>query len=315
MSLRHIATLMVFSAVLIGLSQSSFAQRVVVPGSGTKVDSVGDDFEAEDWTYNLAMPKSSENIDKKRRAPFGRAVNNRWYEGAKRGDPDVVKRVATPANGIPGSKGALLLQSLHTGVPGKRSFKLQQDDFICNIHEKIGRTDVSRQPSCVCRVFLPPVDQWENRTGPQFAFRIALEAMVQKKNTGFLKIGSSKKNEIFWPGMFIEFESKHDGRREHDYAWLRIRSNRMGQDFKGLQITQTGWWTLGMSVSKDGAVHYFAKPGVEDLTIDDHITTQVPYSYKAERFRTFFFNVCNNDDGKNWSTRWIVDDPAFYLTN
>jgi hypothetical protein len=69
-----------------------------------------------------------------------------------------------------------------------------------------------------------------------------------------------------------------------------------------------------MSVSKDGRVHYFARPGVENLTINDHIASQMPYGYRAERFRTFFFNICNDDDGKTWSTDWIIDDPAFYTT-
>ena len=70
----------------------SYAQRrVVVPGTGRKVAEVGDDFEDSEWSYNFRMPKSSENIDKKRRGPYGRASNNRWYEGVKRGDPDVVR--------------------------------------------------------------------------------------------------------------------------------------------------------------------------------------------------------------------------------
>lgn len=293
-------------------NSSLFAQRVIVPGTGTKIINVGDDFEEENWTYNFAGPKSSDNIDKKRRGPFGRAANGRWYEGGKRGDPDVVKQVPTPAGGLSGSKKALLLRSMKTGVPGKVTNKMQQDDFICNIHEKIGRTPIRMEPNCVVRVFLPPIDEWENRTGPHFAFRIALEATIRKPNTGFLKIGSSKTTETYWPGMFIELDSKHDGKRDHDYVWIRIRGDKRGRDFKGMQITQTGWWTLGMSVSKDGYTHFFAKPGVADLTASDRITTQIPYSYTPETFRTFFFNVCNNDDGKTWSTKWVIDDPAFY---
>ncbi|MEE2640526.1 MAG: hypothetical protein VX768_07870 [Planctomycetota bacterium] len=286
--------------------------NMIIPGTGRKIESVGDDFEDEDWKYNFRMPKSSENIDKRQRGPFGRSENDRWYEGVKRGDPDIIKRVATPSGGIAGSQGALLLKTLNTGIPGRQSFKLQQDDFICNIHDKIGKTAVSKEPNCVVRVYLPPVDTWENRTGPHFAFRIALEATVNKPRKGFLAVGSAKTNEIFWPGMFIEFVSKRSG-QPHDYAWIRIRGDRLGHDFRGIQITRAGWWTLGMSVSSDGAVHYFAKPGVDDLTAADHITSQVPYGYRAERFRTFFFNVCNGDNGKTWSTDWVIDDPTLYL--
>ena len=78
-------------------------------------------------------------------------------------------------------------------------------------------------------------------------------------------------------------------------------------------MDQGGWWTLGLSFSRDGMVHYFAKPGVEDLTMDDHLTSQFPYGYRTERLKTFFYNVCSRDDGKTWSTPWIVDDPKVYF--
>jgi hypothetical protein len=68
-----------------------------------------------------------------------------------------------------------------------------------------------------------------------------------------------------------------------------------------------------MSVTPDGMVHYYASPGVEDLTEDDYITSQFPYSYRAERFRTFFYNICSADDGRRWSTSFVVDDPKVYV--
>ena len=120
-------------------------------------------------------------------------------------------------------------------------------------------------------------------------------------------------NEIYWPGMFIEFENKSQSRKENDYATIRIRGNKSGKDFTGPQITSTGWWTLGMSVTPDGMVHYYASPGVDDLTEDDYITSQFPYDYRAERFRTFFYNVCSANDGKRWSTAFVVDDPKVFV--
>ncbi len=116
--------------------------------------------------------------------------------------------------------------------------------------------------------------------------------------------------------MFINFESKEGNGatgQEHDSAYISIRGNSYGGDFKGKQITVTGWWTLGMSVTPDGMVHYYAKPGVEELTSNDRITSQYPYGNSALRFRTFFFNVCNGDDNKTWSTQWIIDDPTLYI--
>ena len=81
----------------------------------------------------------------------------------------------------------------------------------------------------------------------------------------------------------------------------------------GPRIEQLGWWTLGMSFSPDGVVHYFASPGVDALTPEDHITSQYPYAYRTEWLKTFFFNVCTHDDGKTWSTPWVIDDPQVFF--
>lgn len=285
------------------------AQRVLVPGTGHKVELVGDDFEDPEWTFIPNLPKSSKNINEFTGGAGGKSQNGRWYEGVKRGQPDYIRRVATPPGGLPGSEGALMLRSLQTGVPGRPSFRTQQDDFICNIHYRMkGTIPVSQSPSFVVRVFLPPIDQWEERTGPSFAVRSALTTRIHDRKEGW-------KEEIYWPGMFIEFESKERSGREHDFAYLRMRANSRGGDFRGPQITQTGWWTFGMSNTPDGQVHFFAKPGIEDLTQEDHIVSTFPYGYRCQRFMTFFFNVCNGDDNRTWSTPWVIDDPTFYLAN
>ena len=113
--------------------------------------------------------------------------------------------------------------------------------------------------------------------------------------------------------MFIEFETKEDTGNPHDAAYLRVRADNSGYDYKAKDITVTGWWTLGMSFTPDGAVHYYAKPGVKDLTKEDYITSHFPYGYRCQRFRTFFFNVCNGDDRRTWSSELVVDDSAAYF--
>ena len=247
------------------------------------------------------------------RTPAGRSTNGRWYEGAKRGHPDIIRRVATPADGLPGSTGALLLQSTHTGIPGRPSRRMQQDDFVCNVHYRMqGGISVSQSPSVVTRVFLPPVAEWEKRTGPHFAFRSSLETTVSKPGKGVFGSGSSREKETYWPGMFIEFTSAADSRQGYDSAAIRIRGNRRGGDYVARQIEVTGWWTFGMSFTPDGQVHYYASPGVDDLTAEDHLASEFPYSYRAETFRTFFFNVCSVDDGRTESTAFIIDDSTIY---
>lgn len=294
------------------------AQRAVIPGTGSEIVGVADDFEASDWNYIPRDPKSTEDIDENQRGPMGRSTNGRWYEGIKRGHPDIVKRVSTPQDGLPGSTGALLLRSKFTGIPGRPSGKMGQDDFVANVQYRLKRKiNVAEVPSVTTRVYLPPVDEWEDRTGPHFGFRLALEttAMVDKEvGIGIFKRTKREMgNEVYWPGMFIEFENKRQSRKEHDYATIRIRSNSRGGDFTGPQITTTGWWTLGMSVTPDGMVHYYASPGVDDLTEEDYITSQYPYGYKCERFRTFFYNICSANDGRRWSTAFVVDDPKVFV--
>lgn len=285
------------------LSFAAYAQaEPVVPGTGTKIVQVGDDFEEEDWVFYFNGPKSTETLDKRENLPTGLSKNNRWYEGVKRGYPDIVRRVETPPGGPEGSKGALLLQSLYTGWQGSPSYQMQQDDFVCNVYTRLGGTvPVWQTPSCIVRVYLPPVDQWEARTGPHFGFRLSVDTMT------------SKKRETYWPGMFINFESKTQTRQEHDYAYISIRSSRNGQDYKALQIAQTGWWTLGMTCTPDGQIHYYAKPGLENLTPEDRIASEYPYGYRCERFQAFFFNVCSADDGRHWSTPWIIDNAEMFF--
>ena len=287
---------------------------VLIPGTGSAVKGLGDDFEDTQWTWNYRHPKSSEEQDKRMRGPLGSSINKKWFEGPKRGTPDVVKRIELPMHGIEGSTHGMLIASMNTGIPGRSSYKMEQDDLIHDTRRVLGSggIPVSDSPSIVTRVYLPPFEQWENRTGPSFGFRsgcfthatITGEDHPNKGEWGL---------EEYWPGMFICFESSHDGKFKQDGAYLRIRGGRNGAEMMGPRMDQGGWWTLGLSFSRDGMVHYFAKPGVEDLTMDDHLTSQFPYGYRTERLKTFFYNVCSRDDGKTWSTPWIVDDPKVYF--
>lgn len=286
------------------------AVQPVVPGTGIRVEQVGDDFEESDWEWYHYWPKSTEENNKYQNAPGGESKNGRWYEGIKRGHPDHIIRVPTPPGGLEGSKGSLLLRSLYTGIPRYPSYRQQQDDFVCNVVDLLGGAiPIHQTPSFVTRVFLPPVDKWENRSGCHFAIRASTDTWIHKASYG----RSHTERELYYPGMFIEFEAKEDTGLGYDIAYLRIRADSSGSDFKGKDITVTGWWTMGMSFTPDGSVHYYAKPGVENLTKADYITSQYPYGYRCERFRTFFFNVCNGDDGQTWSTEWIVDDSSVYF--
>ena len=148
------------------------ADQPFVPGSGVKVIQCGDNFEAADWRYVMNGAKASHEQDEEQRPPGGRSVNGRWYEGAKRGQPDVIRRIATPPGGLPGSKGSLFLATKFSGIPGSYSDEQMQDDLLMSVESRIGRPiPVTWSPSCVVRVYLPEFKRWENRSGASFGIR------------------------------------------------------------------------------------------------------------------------------------------------
>src|SRR5260221_8545797 len=117
---------------------SPASAQAIVPGTGQKVDKVGDDLEDPKWIYRYNLPKSSHENDDQQRLPGGGSANGRWSEGVKRGQPDQIERVSTPDGGIPGSQGALLMRSKQTGVPGVYSRAPPQNDLIITVSSRLG---------------------------------------------------------------------------------------------------------------------------------------------------------------------------------
>jgi hypothetical protein len=296
--LPRLFVLLAFSAIA--------SQRVeavpFVPGTGEFLTDCSDDFEDASWSYKYNHPKSSHEQDERQRSPGGQSSNDLWHEGGKRGTPDQVKRVATPPGGIEGSTGALLFATKNSGIPGNVSNKQQQDDLLMLVDRRLGRSiSISWQPSCTVRVYLPPFDQWEDRSGPSFGMRADC-------------VGSGPDgNEPYWPGMFFLFRKANGKSVKEDSAKLTIRADRRGKDPRSLDILEPGWWTLGMSFTSDGQVHYYASPGVDDLTADDYLLSSYPYGYRCQTFNNFFFNVANLDNGRSWSTNWVIDDPKIFV--
>ncbi|TWT48409.1 hypothetical protein [Botrimarina hoheduenensis] len=274
-----------------------------VPGTGEFLPQCSDNFEDESWSYRLNLPKSSYEQDDNQRAPGGVSSNQLWHEGAKRGTPDVVKRVATPPGGLAGSTGALLMQTKNSGIPGRLSGQQQQDDLLMKVDRKLGRVvPVTWQPSCTVRVYVRPFEEWENRTGASFGMRADCRGKMPEGKTA-----------AYWPGMFILFRSENSSKVEADFAQISIRANGRGQDISSVEIREPGWWTLGMSFTPDGQIHYYASEGVDDLTEADYLASNYAYNYQCQCFSNFFFNVANWDNGQTWSTPWVIDDPKVFV--
>ncbi len=220
-----------------------------------------------------------------------------------RGQPDVVRRIATPPGGLEGSNGSLFLATMLSGIPGEISRKQMQDDLLMGVKERMGTgLPVSWRPSFVVRVYLPEFKRWENRSGSSFGVR----GDVRGRNPD----GTV---ESYWPGMFILFRSETSAKYDHDFAQITVRAGNNGRDVPGPVIEEPGWWTFGLAFTPDGAVHYYASPGVDDLTEDDHLYSSLPYGTKCLYFDNFMVNVANFEDGRTWSTPWVIDDPAVYV--
>ena len=299
------ATALLFLAA----ASASFIERAragepIVPGTGEFLKDCSDDFEDPKWSYKYKLPKSSDEQDKQQRSPGGISNNGLWHEGGKRGTPDVVKRVTTPSGGLEGSTGALLIATKDSGVPGTHSNEQMQDDLLMMFNKRLGRSiPMAWQPSATVRVYLPEWDKWEKRNGPSFGMR----GDCMGKNPD----GS---DEAYWPGMFI-LRNNHKTKEGEmvQAAKLTIRGDKLGRDVRSLDIDEPGWWTLGMSFSQDGQVHYYAHKGIADLTAEDHLMSSYPYGERCTSFNNFFFNVANMDNGRTWSTPWVIDDPKIYV--
>jgi hypothetical protein len=302
------------TASLVALLTWQHIALAIVPGSGIQVPGVGDDFEDENWGFRHNFPKSSEELDKQVRRPTGGSTNGKWGEGLLRGQPDVIRRVSTPALGITGSEGALYLVTRHSGIPGTRSRKSEQDDIILNSKSNWGSSyPVNWEPSATVRVCLPPKDEWENRRGSIFGFRAAVMGTrrVPKQGGGLFGGPSPSGPEESWPGIFVQYEGRSTS-NEPGASYFIVRGSERG-DYRGPEFEGEGWWTFGMSFTADGRVHYYARPGVEDLEPGDHIASHYPYNFRVDQFKTIFFDVFNRDDGRTWSTPVVIDDPAVFM--
>lgn len=312
MRFRVSGVLVLFVAGLTAISQAR-AAAPVVPGTGTWIEFAGDDFEDPEWSFVHNLPKSSEDNNGNTGGRKGYSTNRRWYEGPKRGQPDDMRVVATPEGGLPGSRGALFVRTLDSGIPGHLSNQTEQDDLIVDCNKRIGSMRPSEVPNFVVRIYLPPAEHWERRSGPHFGLRAGCSA-PKTESAGFFG-GTTTVSEPYWPGMWIHFRAAATKEHEANTAYLKIRGDRRGRDFYVRELEPFGWWTFGMSITGDGQVHYYASPGVDDLTAEDYLTSQFPYGFRAQSFRTFFFNFCNRNDGRSWSTPFILDDPQLYLVN
>jgi hypothetical protein len=198
--------------------------------------------------------------------------------------------------------GSLFIATRHSGVPGVATSKSQQDDLVMTVNSRTGGyIPVAQWPSVVVRVYVPEFDEWEQRNGSSFAFR----ATVRGTKPG------ERESEPYWPGIFLQHTRSRGGESN---AHFLVRAGERGNDYSGPEATP-GWWTLGMGFSPDGRIHYFAAEGVDNLTVEDRIAVHHSYGFRCQNFRNAFFDVFSANNGRAWSTGWVIDDPTIYVAS
>ncbi len=87
-----------------------------------------------------------------------------------------------------------------------------------------------------------------------------------------------KKNETepYWPGIFVNYKRQAERRKNEAPATWVIRASNPGGDYVVRPIKETGWYTLGMSFSPDGMIHYYIRQGNRRSHIADRVASQHP---------------------------------------
>ncbi len=80
-SLERIFCAALTALSVIFVSPDAAAQCPVVPGTGSEIVGVADDFEDPSWSYTKRDPKSTEDIDENQRGPMGAATTVAGMKG------------------------------------------------------------------------------------------------------------------------------------------------------------------------------------------------------------------------------------------
>ena len=160
---------------------------------------------------------------------------------------------------------------------------------------------------------MPPFEKWEQRTGASLGWscerdrlrsagrrRLARTPQTELVHRPYQTAGSGVDN--FYPGMFIQFNSKKTTGKEKDSAIFIIRGNSYRTGLSGTGITEPGLVDAGHVVHarRPGALLRQPRRRRPDRR-RPHLLALFVWR-DGHRVNTLFFNVVNIDDGRTWST-------------
>ncbi len=253
-------------------SATSATSAAVVPGTGTRVAALSDDFEDPGWGFDYSTYVSSNGL----------------WTGSSRGAPEILNPVAPPSGGLSGSTRALQIRTWEAVDPSFDNWDANnpegQEDFFSRWHnQRFGRLlTPADYPSMTMRVHMPDIAEWMGYPRYDLGFR----AEVDSVGPGPYNIG--KHYSSIW------FYKKTDGK---GYVYIR---DSIG-DRQAVALNRPGpqWYTLGFSWDSAGS-HFYFWQGVADLTASDKIGDDteplVALNYHFVTIATLAKNTLSPDD-------------------
>ncbi|MFW5683201.1 MAG: hypothetical protein ACOC1G_09380, partial [Phycisphaeraceae bacterium] len=204
------------------------------------VAELSDDFENPQWSFDPEAGVSS---------------NGLWKTGM-RGAPETCERVAPAHGGLPGQEGALLLRTVDQDDDGWP----RQEDLVTRPYDKVLDHNLERAslPVLTARLYVPPIDE----EGPAWS---VLGLRVEARST-------NEEVDIprYYPSLWVVQYNQPDEDKVGNYLRVRLGDGHAPDHWIG-ELGGPGWYTLGLAFDAEGVGHYFARKGVEPLTLQDKV--------------------------------------------
>ncbi len=259
-------------------------------GRDVRLDVLCDDFEAEDWAFDLAANRDAQN----------------HWTGSYRGAPRRLERVAPPADGLEGSRGALSLRTEGDTDAHPNQDDLINRDYTSRLGRPLARAD---RPVFTVRIWMPPFEQWTpGAANVGFRHEARSQQMVGPENS----VG------YYYPSIWLRHTPAANEATEAGPRWyVRIGTGAAPDEDAG-PIPHAGWWTLALAFDEEGVGHYYARPGVGPFAPEHRI-------WDTTRFRPAdganphmdsvaygFFSLGYPADGR-LTPPFIVDDYEVWI--
>lgn len=259
---KHLFTYLIL--FISNMAFGSIVYPVAIPGTGDIVQKL--DFEKEvegesDFSYN-----------------HGWAGQGYGLTGTQRGAPESIKVVHTPSSNVFSGKKSLQFYSHNrnsqwrtdhhtTGTEYDNPDKEQQDDFFMPIIKKQGEKGwvATDTPAVLMHIYTEGISSTDEHQ--YTSLRMPIVSKINRKYKG-------KNVRPWWPGIWIYQKPSSN---KYIIKLRRPASSSMDVPFnfpEAKKIQESTWWTLGLSITPDGNIHYFLTDSyVKNLTMKHYLTS------------------------------------------